>query len=110
MSNLIIVESQNDKYFIEAFLKKLNLEDIEIKQKEFDKIWVSNYLKYDTCIGRDKNQKSKKCANELVNNIENKKEIENNLKSNDKTIKKDIWNFEHDALKDLRQFLELFNS
>jgi len=86
------------------------LEDkgIEVKQKEFDKIWVSHYLKYDTCLKKDKNQKSRKCANELINNNENSNEIENNLKSNDSTIKKDIWNFEHKVLDDLKDFLELF--
>jgi hypothetical protein len=85
----------------------LSFQGIEIKQKEFDKVWVSNYLKYDTCLKNDKKQKSRKCANELVNNSENSDEIENNLKSNDTTIKKDIWDFEHTALDDLRDFLQL---
>ena len=86
------------------------LEDksIIIKQKEFDKIWVSHYLKYDTCFGKDRKQKAKKCANELINNTDNTNEIENNLQSNDITIKKDIWNFEDPILNELKTFLNLF--
>jgi len=80
----------------------------KIKDKEFDKVWVSNYLKYDTCIGKDKKQKSRKCSNELINNIDNTKEIENNLMSNNKTIKKDIWNFDDSILDELKIFLRLF--
>ena len=79
-----------------------------IRDKEFDKFWVSNYLKYDTCIGKDKKQKSIKCANELINNIDNTKEIENNLKSNARTIKKDIWNFDNPLLDEMKTFLKLF--
>lgn len=94
---------------LESWKECLSSKGIEIKQKELNKIWVSNYLKYDTCIGKDKKQKSKKCANELINNTNNKAEIENNLQSNDITIKKDIWNFEHSSLSNLKDFLQLFN-
>ena len=87
----------------------LEKQGITIKQKEFDKLWVSHYLKYDTCLGKDKKQKSRKCANELINNTTNKDTIENNLQSNKDTISKDIWDFEHKDLEDLKQFLLLFN-
>ncbi len=89
--------------------KCLALKGEIIKDKEFDKVWVSNYLKYDTCIGKDRKQKSKKCANELINNTDNTNKIENNLKSNNTTIKKDIWNFDDSILNELKIFLKLFN-
>ena len=94
---------------LKSWRECLATKGIVIKDKEFDKIWVSNYLKYDTCFGKDKKQKSKRCANELVNNIENIVELENNLESNDTTIKKDIWNFEHPTLSELKEFFKLFN-
>ncbi len=81
----------------------------QIKDKEFDKVWVSNYLRYDTCIGKDRKQKSKKCANELINNTDNTDEIQHILKSNEKTIKKNIWNFEDAVLDELKIFLKLFD-
>lgn len=81
-----------------------------IKDKEFDKVWVSNYLKYDTCnSSKHRGNKKKYCANELINNTDNGNEIENNLMSNDKTIKKNIWNFDDSILDELKIFLKLFN-
>jgi len=105
------VKSKDSTYAdcLQSWRDCLESKDIFIKDKEFDKIWVSNYLKYDTCIRKDKKQKFKKCANELINNVENTDEIENNLQSNDFTIKKDIWDFEHSSLNELRNFLQLFD-
>lgn len=104
------IKSEDSTYAdcLNAWRDCLESKDITIKDKEFDKIWVSHYLKYDTCLGKDKKQKSKKCSNELINNTENTEEIENNLKSNDFTIKKDIWDFNHSALSELKKFLQLF--
>ena len=93
---------------LDSWKECLKSNDIEIKSKEFDKIWVSNYLKYDTCIGKDNKQKSRKCANKLINNIDNENEIENNLQSNEYTIKKDIWDFDNPLLDDLKVFLSIF--
>jgi len=93
---------------LDAWRECLETNGIAISDKEFDKFWVSNYLKYDTCIGKDKKQKARKCANELINNIDNH-QIENNLKSNEYTIKKDIWDFDNRVLDDLKNFLLLFS-
>jgi len=105
------VKSEDSAYAdcLDAWRDCLNSKGIMIKDKEYDKIWVSNYLKYDTCLSKDKKQKSKKCSNELINNTKNTEEIENNLQSNDITIKKDIWNFDHLVLEKLKEFLQLFN-
>jgi hypothetical protein len=104
------IKSQNSDYAdcLTQWRECLKAKGKTIKNKEFDKFWVSNYLKYDTCIGKDKKQKSRKCSNELINNIKNTKEIENNLKSNDRTIKKDIWDFDDPILDELEIFLKLF--
>ncbi|NOQ32497.1 MAG: hypothetical protein GQ570_15430 [Helicobacteraceae bacterium] len=105
------IKSQNSIYAdcLTEWKKCLTEQGKIIKDKEFDKVWVSNYLKYDTCIGKDRHQKSKKCANELINNTANINEVENNLMSNTKTIKKNIWNFDDPILKELKIFLKLFN-
>jgi len=95
---------------LESWKECLEKNGKPLNQKEFDKIWVSYYLKFDTCIGRDKKQKFKKCANELKQNPKNQYEIETNLQSNEYTIKKDIWDFEHNCLSDLKKFLSLFKS
>jgi len=61
----------------------------KISDKDFDKFWVNNYLRYDTCTKKEQKQADKKCKNEFA-------------------IKKQIWNFEHEALTDLKAFLQLF--
>lgn len=62
-------------------------EDKKIKKKDFDKFWVQIYQRYDCCSKREAKQAHKKCNNEV------------SLKE------KDIWNFEHEILNDLKKFL-----
>lgn len=62
-----------------------------IKDKVFDKFWINNYLKFDTCDKKERKQIMKNCNNEIA-------------------MKKDIWKFDHPALEDLRCFLNLFKS
>lgn len=81
-----------------------------ISQKDFDKFWVSNYLKFDTCrSSKQRKRKSKYCANEIIVNCEDENMINLLLESNKTTIKKNIWNFEHMVLDELRDFLKLFD-
>lgn len=103
------IKSQNSIYAdcLESWRKCLEKNDIQLSQKEFDKLWVSHYLKYDTCIGRDRKQKAKKCANQLIQNPDNDK-IEQNLKTTEYTLKKDIWDFESKYLNELKEFLKIF--
>ena len=68
----------------------LENEGCKISDKEFDKFWINNYLKFDTCkSSKHRGNKNKYCSNE-------------------EAIKKDIWNFEHPSLIDLKDFLTLF--
>lgn len=60
----------------------------DVKDKTFDKFWIDIYQRYDNCKENQSN------ANE-------------NCKG-EKSIKKDIWNFEHPLLNDLKKFLLLF--
>ncbi len=66
----------------------------EIKQKDFDKFWINNYLRYDTCSKQDQKQAEKKCS---MHGFEYVMEH-----------KKDIWNWDHPALDDLKEFFTLF--
>ena len=66
-----------------------------IKDKDFDKFWVSIYVRFDTCSNQDKKQAGRKCnMGEFKYVMENKSEI---------------WDLEHPTLKNLNQFLGLFN-
>jgi len=62
-------------------------EDKRLKQKDFDKFWVQVYQRYDCCSKKEAKQAGKNCNNEV------------SLK------KKDIWDFEHEILNELKKFL-----
>ncbi|WRH66970.1 MAG: hypothetical protein RSE13_00150 [Planktothrix sp. GU0601_MAG3] len=70
MSNLLIVESKNDKF------------------------WISLYLRFDTCSRLERKQAERKCSMKNFEYI-----MEN---------KKDIWNFNHPVLNEIKNFLHLF--
>jgi hypothetical protein len=60
-----------------------------VSQKEFDKFWVAQYIRYDTCSKKEKNQVSKYCTLEAA-------------------MKKSIWDFKNPCLDELKSFLQLF--
>lgn len=62
--------------------------DKKLNQKDFDKFWIQIYQRYDCCTKREKKQAGEKCSNEV------------SLKE------KNIWNFEHSILNDLKDFLK----
>lgn len=62
----------------------------EITQKEFDKFWISIYGRYDHCDKSEQKQAGRKC----------------NLEA---SLQKNIWNFSHSALNDLKDYLAMFN-
>jgi hypothetical protein len=66
-----------------------------ISQKDFDKFWVSNYLRFDTCIGDENDQAGKKCSMSGFDYV-----MANKLH---------IWDFEHPALDELKVFLKMFD-
>lgn len=66
----------------------------EINQKEFDKFWVSIYLRYDTCSKQEQKQAGSKCSMSGFDYV---------MKH-----KKDIWDWDNSALDDLKDFFKLF--
>ncbi len=62
----------------------------EISQKDFDKFWISNYLRFDTCTKNEQKQSDKNCKNEVA-------------------IKKDIWDFNNPILDELKIFLNILS-
>ncbi len=74
---------------LEAWKTCLEGQRKSISSKDFDKFWVTLYLRYDTCKASEKRQADKKCKGELA-------------------IKKPVWDFDHPALDDLKTFLQLF--
>jgi len=61
-----------------------------ISDKDFDKFWLSVYLRYDGCTDAEQKQAGRKC----------------NLEA---SLKKDLWDFSHACLDDLTRYLRTFN-
>lgn len=80
---------------LEKWRECLTDAQVEISQKEFDKFWVSNYLRYDTCSPQERKQAGRKCSFSNLDYI-----MENKI---------EIWNLGDPVLDDLKQFLKLFS-
>jgi len=66
----------------------------EIKQKDFDKFWIDNYIRFDTCEKQEQKQAGRKCSMHEFDYV---------MKH-----KKDIWDWNNPALDDLKEFFTLF--
>ena len=75
------------KTCLESLGKKIN-------QKEFDKFWVNNYIRYDTCSNQEQKQAGRKCSMSGFDYV-----MEH---------KKDIWDWDNPTLDDLKEFFKLF--
>lgn len=60
-----------------------------IKDKDFDKFWINNYIRFDTCKSKERSQAKRKCSIEAA-------------------MQKDIWDFSDSKLDELKTFLNLF--
>ena len=67
----------------------------KISEKDFDKFWISNYIRFDTCSNKEKGQAERKCSMQNFDYV-----LEN---------KKSIFNFDDALLDDIKSFLKLFN-
>jgi len=71
---------------LETWLECLSAKDIGVKQKDFDKLWIQIYHRYDCCSKKDQKQAGRKCSNEA-------------------SIKKPIYDLDKPELVELKQFL-----
>lgn len=83
-----------------------------ISQKDFDKFWVNNYIRFDTCSKKDKKQAKRKCS--MLEIEDDKFIISGQLKDKSgfdyiMSNKQHIWDFEHPALDELKVFLKMFD-
>jgi hypothetical protein len=76
---------------LKGWIACLENQEITFKPKDLLKEWVRVYARYDTCKGRERNQADRKCS----------------LKA---ALQKPIWNFDHDCLNQLKDFLKLFKA
>lgn len=76
---------------LEAWRSCLASKSKIIKDKDFDKFWVNNYLRFDTCKSSERSQADRKCRGLSA-------------------IQNDIWDFDNSILDDLKTFLKSLSS
>ncbi len=81
---------------LEAWRNCLLEKNKTISDKDFDKFWISNYVRFDTCSKKEKKRAGTKCS---MSNFDYIMET-----------KAHIWDFEHEALTELKAFLNLFKA
>ena len=69
------------------------LDEAPFTAKEFRKLWIHTYIRYDTCD--DRQQAGDKCSS--------------NKRGFVHVLRKDIWDFDHAVLDDLKMFLDHFD-
>ena len=79
---------------LESWRGCLNEQEKNISNKDFDKYWISNYIRFDTCSPQESQQAGRKCAMSAFDYV---------LKE-----KSHIFDFEHSVLDELKDFLKLF--
>ena len=92
------IKTQDSVYAdcLEAWRDCLERGGQSISQKDFDKFWLSNYIRFDTCSNRDKTQSERKCSLQNFDYV-----MEN---------KSAIFNFDSEILADLKSYLKLFSN
>ena len=92
LEDILKIISTKDSYFadcLENWKECLEEKNITITDKIFNKFWINNYIMYDTCnSSKHKGNKSKYCIFEYA------------------IKEKDIWNFDHEILDELKNFLK----
>lgn len=73
----------------------LDKNDCKINEKEFEKFWVNNYIRFDTCSNSEKKQAHRKCS---MSNLDYIFEHKN-----------DVFDLDHPVLNEAKQFLKLFD-
>lgn len=79
---------------LESWRNCLQSQNQTIATKEFDKFWVSMYLRFDTCSENEKRQAERKCSMRGFEYVMKEKSA--------------IWDFDNPILDDFKQFLKLF--
>lgn len=82
---------------LEAWKQCLESKGKTISRKEFDKFWISNYIRFDTCTNRQKRQAERKCSMQNFDYILENKSIFD-------------LNANQPELQSLRAFLQLFDN
>uniref|UniRef100_UPI003F4B742A DUF3226 domain-containing protein n=1 Tax=Brachyspira catarrhinii TaxID=2528966 RepID=UPI003F4B742A len=73
---------------LESWRECLKVYNKNISDKDFDKFYINNYIRFDTCNKYEQKQSSKYCSFESA-------------------MKKDIWDLDNNILNDLKEFLKL---
>lgn len=91
------IKSQDSPYAdcLERWRDCLSGAEKQISDKDFDKFWWNQYIRYDTCSPKEQRQAGRKCSMRHFDDVLKHKGSK-------------ILNLNHQALQSLKDFLELF--
>jgi len=79
---------------LDAWRDCLKEQDKPISDKDFEKAWLNNYIRYDTCSRKERKQAGRKCSMSAFEYVMKNKPA--------------IWDFDHPVLAELKAFLNFF--
>lgn len=79
---------------LQNWQKCLEEEGAGLTDKEFDKLWIDNYLRFDTCTKTERVQAARKCSMRAFDYV--------------MQHKRDVFDFSHEVLAGLKEFLSRF--
>ncbi len=90
----IALKDGNYANCLSSWRECLQEKKIEISDKDFDKFWIDNYIRFDTCSKKERKQAERKCSMKAFDYV--------------MQTKKDIFDFSHEVLDGLKEFLLQF--
>ena len=90
------IKTQDSDYAdcLESWRNCIKEQEKTISNEDFDKFWINNYIRFDTCLKKERNQAYRKCSMYNFDYI-----LEN---------KSHIFDFESQILDEIKDFLKLF--
>ncbi len=92
----IAIKDANYADCLNSWRDCLETKEIEISDKDFDKFWIDNYIRFDTCPKKERTQAERKCSMKAFEYV--------------MQTKSDIFNLSHEVLDGLKKFLIQFKS
>jgi hypothetical protein len=75
------------------YRKCIEAKKLKYTQSDFEKYWVDQYIRQDTCTKKEQGQRENKCSMKVFNVV----------------LQKGVFNLEHECLDNLKTFLKLFD-
>ncbi len=95
LRKIAIIEDANYADCLDSWRNCLETKKIKISDKDFDKLWINNYIRFDACSKKEKKHAKEYCSMQAFKYV---------------MQKSDIFNLSHEVLDGMKKFLMQFKS